>query len=1503
MVWRTAGRNAKGESDPGLKPSQSGVDLPRAKACCYSNDPAFSCPQRGPARSSLRAAIKLGALLAVLCPVAAHAQVTQPSINPLSAAWTAVGPVQVASQSYGLVTGRVTSVAIDPADGSGNTVYVGTTGGGLWKSVNAAGPAGSVVFRPLTDTLPVFSANAGAAAEPALTIGAVSVGNGVILAGTGDGNNALDSYYGEGILRSADGGATWSLIQESHDGVAGNHTFVGLATAGFAWSTATPGLVVAAMSQSAEGVVVNAGDATYSVMGLYYSTDAGVSWQMATIEDGSQFVQRPLPGGAPGNAVTAVVWNAVRRRFYAAVRLHGYYESTDGVTWTRLTAQPGTGLTMTACPTNPGSVGSAGCPIFRGALAVQVGTGDTFAISLDVNNLDQGVWQDVCGLTAGSCAAAEIAFGKRLGSAALEVGSGSAAIAQGSYNLELAAVANGSDTVLYAGTVDLYKCSLTGGCVWRNTTNAVNGCAMRAGVAPSQHAVAALASAGTGGLPLVFVGNDGGLWRSLDGVNELRTACSADDATHFDNLNAALGSLAEVVSVAESPTDAGTLLVGLGVNGTAGTGAAVSVAAWTQLAAGEGGTVAIDPANPLNWYASVGPGVDVRDCGKGSGCGAADFVGGATIGAAQVGGDSSVLDAPFVLDPALSTDVLVGTCRVWRGVAGSGAGWPGANAISTEMGGTLTGVCGGTSALVRSLGAGGPASGAGSAQDAGSTVLYAGMAGTLDGGGTAAGHVFANYAAGTAGAGTAWTDVAKSQVTNDVADAGKFNPGGFDVSAVVADAHDATGKTVYATVMGFAGNGMNASHVYRSVNGGGSWVNVSSNLPNVPANGLVIDPNDANTVYVAMDAGVYVTTAVSTCTTANCWSVYGAGLPNAPVTGLVAATGIATGDGRQGELRAATYGRGVWGIPLLTATTAAVPAMTLSVPGLTFAAQAVGTESAAQTISVTNSGNAALTVSQIVNSGDFTETDNCVGMVAVGASCAVQVEFLPSATGARTGLVTIYGNVAGGQDTAALSGTGTAAAAIVLNPVSVTYSGTNVGASSGPRDITISNTGGAVVTLGTVAVIGDFTLSANTCGPSLSPGVGCTVAVEFVPTASGARTGTLTVTDSVGTQTASLSGTGVLPATDSLAPLSLSFAAQVLQTASGTQQVTLTNAGDAALVGIAGQITSGDFTVVNGCGNSLNGHSSCEMSVSFVPTGVGARTGVLTVTDTYRAQTVALNGVGIAPAGVSLSPVSTVAFGATGVGLSAVQTATLTNNGGVVLAIQSIGATGDFAVSANTCGTTLAPGAACSMQVVFSPTAAGARAGSFAVIDSAGSSPQTLQLTGTGVDFSLAANGSTAVTIAAGGQAVYPLLLRSAAGVPGTVAFACTGAPANSTCVVTPSTAGLGGTTTTVSVTVLTDVAWMQRPEIGPGRPMVWMVFMLPLGLVRLARKHVRVIAAMLCLIAVVGCGAPREIPATSVDLGGGGSGVVTPSGTYNLTVSGTSAGLTRSVGLVLVVQ
>jgi Abnormal spindle-like microcephaly-assoc'd, ASPM-SPD-2-Hydin len=1445
------------------------------------------------------------------------AMLVRPAVSPLvsslGAAWQAVGPNQVASLAFGNVTGRITSIAIDPADTSGNTVYVGTTGGGVWKSTNAAGPASSVSFTALTDTLPVFSANAGTSAVPSLSIGAITVQAGVVLAGTGDPNDASDSYYGSGILRSADGGLTWTLIQDSLDGAAGNHSFSGLGFAGFAWSSTTPGTVVAAVSQAAEGAIVNAPDQTNSVMGLYYSTDAGVTWQMSTIMDGGQTVQTPLPSGADlgGRAATAVVWNAIRQRFYAAVRYHGYYESADGVTWTRLANQPGTGLTLSACPTAPGTTGSASCPIFRGALAVQANTGDTFALTVDSANNDQGLWQDLCSFNGSNCNEVTVTFGKRLSSVPMEVGNGSTVIAQADYNLALAAVPSGpsgsaQDTLVYAGTIDLYRCSLAAGCVLRNTTNSADGCAAPAQVAPAQHAIATLATQSD---PLLYLGNDGGLWRSTDGVNQQSTPCSPDDATHFQNLNSSLGSLAEVVSFAQDPASAGTLLVGMGANGTAGTATASSMSpSWPQLSAGEGGTVAIDQNNPFLWYVSTGAGVNIRQCSSGAACTSADFAGTPTVGPTQVDGDDSLIDAPWILDPGLSSDVVLGTCRVWRGSAASGALWSPSNAISTDFSEPQSSSCASASPVVRSLAAGGPISTAAPTQNAGSTVLYAGMAGSLDGGGGFGGHLFSTTSAGTASNATAWTDLSTSPVVGGLV----FNPGDFDVSSLAADSHDATGRTIYATVMGFAGNGINAAHVYRSVDGGAQWSNISSNLPNAPANSVVVDPNDANTLYVAMDTGVYVTTQVTTCVSANCWSIYGAGLPNAPVVELAAATAVPTGDGRTGELRAATYGRGLWQIPLLTASTPIQPAISLSPGALTFGPQAVSTASAAQTITVTNTGSAPLTVSQIATTGDFNEIDNCTAAsVAVGLTCTIQIQFLPTVTGARSGILTVYGNVPGGQSTASLSGTGSPASAIVLTPITLVFPATTINATSAVQNITISNTSGNSLALQSPSITGtDFKLTANTCGASLASNEGCTVSIAFTPTASGTRTGSFSITDGAGTQTASLRGVGASPATDSLSPTSLTFGAQALTTASTAQQITLTNAGDLALTLIAAQITSGDFSVVNSCGNSLNPHSTCSMSVTFEPRNVGALTGTLTVSDQYRTQTISLSGLGVAPPGVSLSPLSPLVFTATGVGVtSAVQTVTLTNNEPSSLVVQSVVVKGDFAIvpNSNNCGSNLVAYTACTMQIVFVPTVGGPRTGTLTVADGAVSSPQTLSLTGDGVDFTLSSDGGTSVTIANGQNAVYPLLLTSAGNVTGTVTFSCAGMPANSTCNITPSSVTLGNTTV-VSVTVLTGVSstGLSAPPLTRRHREVWLAALLPLCLVGLRRKRLSRIgcAVLICmLIAATGCGAGRAIPLENGSSPSSPSGPVTASGTYTVVVSAASAGLVRTIDLTLIVQ
>ena len=1229
---------------------------------------------------------------------------------------------------FGLVTGRISALALDPADATGNHLFLGTTGGGVWVAQNAgASKSSTVVFTPLTDSVGSLSG----AQDASISIGALTVqpgGTGVILAGTGDPNDALDSYYGAGILRSADGGNSWSLTETTADQ---RWSFAGEGFAGFAWSTVNPQLVAAAVSQAYEGTLVDAAVANSSYQGLYYSADSGVTWNLATITDGAGAdVQGPNDTFAfpDGNAGTSVVWNPVRHLFVAAVRYHGYYQSSDGMTWTRMTAQPGLGLTTGLCPTNSGSIGSIDCPIFRGTLAVNPQTGDTFAWTTDAFNQDQGLWQDSCALSGSACGNSTVTFATQWKTAALETSTidGAATIENGDYTLALAAVpaglGPGQDTLLLAGANDLWKCSLAMGCVWRNTTNATT--CMSAQVAEFQHALAWNAA----NPQEIFIGNDSGLWRSMDAIGETGQACAASDANHFQNLNANLGSLAEVVSMAESPSTPYTTMAGLGVNGTAGVKSATGPTAdWPQILSGVGGPVAIDPTNVANWYVNSEAGVFISLCSQLTPCTPASFGTSPVIdmnvpngGLAETDGLTMNTPAPFLVDPLDATQLLIGTCRVWRGPS-DGAGWSATNAISPILDNSAsTAPCDGD-ALIRSMAAL-PVSGGGE-------IIYVGMFGSLDGGGRLAGHVLrATVTPGSAS--PVWQDLTFNPVTNDTAG---MNAYGMDISSIFIDPHDATGNTVYVTVEGMATQTEPVRVLYRSTDGGAHWANVAALLPWAPANSVVVDPQDANTVYIATDAGVFFTTRIANCAQphSTCWSAFGTGLPAAPVIQLTASPVTSFAQ----VLVAATYGRGIWQTPLWTVsanltTAAATP------DSLTFTSQVFGTASGAQTVNLTNTGSIALTPSAIAMSGDFSETDNCVNTpLAAGANCSIQVTFTPTATGSRTGQMTISANVYGGQMTIELSGTGAAAGAVSLTPATVDFGSVLVGTTSAAEQVQAGNASGTAIPITSVTVSSPFAIASNAC-TTLAANTDCQVMVEFAPTQSGAVAGTLTFTDGAGTQTVALTGTGAAPATDILNPLSLGFAATAVGQLSGSQISTLTNTGGVLLTSISVTV-SGPFQTSNNCGAQLPGPGSCAITVLYAPSQVGTQTGTLTVSDALRTQTVALTGTGALAAAIGVSP-SSLSFPAQQVGVASTPLRlTVTNTGGVPMAnvgFQITGqAAGSFAIGATTCGATLASGSSCTAQVIFTPAAAGGSAATLTVSSSTlGVTPVTVPLSGTG---------------------------------------------------------------------------------------------------------------------------------------------------------------------------
>ncbi|HKR27498.1 MAG TPA: choice-of-anchor D domain-containing protein [Acidobacteriaceae bacterium] len=1420
-------------------------------------------------------------------------------------AWQPVGPAQVSTSSFGPVTGRITSIAADPSDPTGNTVYLGSTGGGVWKSINAAGSPGAVSFTPLTDNLSAFSP----ATLTSLSIGAVSVqpgGTGVVLAGTGDPNDATDSWYGAGLLRSTDGGNTWALITraaQTASGVVPN--FIGNAFAGFAWSNSSPNLVVAAVSQSEYSAIIGLSN-QMSLLGLYYSRDAGATWQLATIQDGSTVIESSTATVVAGNSATSVVWNPLRRRFYAAIRNHGYYESADGSTFTRLPSQPGADLTTTLCPPKPGNVGSFSCPMFRGVLAVQPVSGDMFALSVDQNNLDQGFWQDVCNPTSNGCTSATVQFGTRISDTALESSSGDGTLPQGTYNLALAAVPSQQDTLLFAGTTDIWRCSLANSCSWRNTTNTQTCAAAK--VFAAQHAI----DTTFGSSGLIYFGNDGGLWRTQDAVNQTSSPCSSDDASHFQNLNAGIGSLAEVEDFSADPTNASTWLAALGPLGTAAP--APSASAWNQVLNGEGNFVAIDPGNPQDWYATSEFGVGINACHQGTSCNAAAF-GSVVIGEAQVGNDVQLIPAPWLLDPQDSSQLILGTCHVWRGPV-TGAGWSTSSLLSNSLDGQAGPVCNGN-AEIRSIAAA-PIAAAGSGSQP-AEQLYAGMAGLLDGGGLVPGHVFTAAVTNSSTASTtSWMDIGNSPVSNDPSLDYQFNPGGFDISSLYIDPHDPTAQTVYATVQGyyFAPQSGEAT-VYRSTDAGAHWTDISIHLPLGPANSIVVDPNDPRVVYVALDTGVYYTNDVTICGQLNqsCWNVYGTGLPNAPVTRLQTFN-----SGGTALLRAATYGRGIWQIPLATADVLQA-AVSVTPAFLTFDAQPVQTTSAAQTITVTNTGSLALS-SSVSTTGDFHESDTCSGQsIPPNSSCQIKVTFNPMQTGTRTGALEIYGNFATGEFTVPLYGTGLVPASITLMPSSLTWPATTVGSVSASQIVSVKNDGGSPAALQSETVTGDFSLSGNSCGASLAAQTSCSLTVVFQPTASGTRSGILTVSDDSGTQTAALSGIGQAAPTDTLSTTSLIFRPQMVGTTSATQQVTLTNNGDQSLTQITASVSS-PFTLINNCGLALQGHSSCLLLVAFAPVATGTFNGLLTLQDQFGTKQVQLSGSGVAAAGLSATPAS-IDFGSIAVGsTSAAQLLTIANNSGSAASGLAGGVTGGFAIASNNCPSTLNVGASCQIGITFSPAATGPATGTVTLTADNLPKAVTVSLSGAGEDFSLGVAGSSSAVLTSGQTASFTLQLSGATGATGTIALTCKGAPQNATCSLNPATLTLTGANSSSAMLSITTgvqttgaataapLTQLRLPLLAIFIPALW------IGLRARKLRGLWLIALAIALLVPAGCsvasggGSGSGSGGGSGGSGGGGGGAgggaqqyPTPPGTYTIIVTGTMANIAHTTSVTLTVQ
>ncbi|HEV2176432.1 MAG TPA: FG-GAP-like repeat-containing protein [Terriglobia bacterium] len=314
---------------------------------------------------------------------------------------------------------------------------------------------------------------------------------------------------------------------------------------------------------------------------------------------------------------------------------------------------------------------------------------------------------------------------------------------------------------------------------------------------------------------------------------------------------------------------------------------------------------------------------------------------------------------------------------------------------------------------------------------------------------------------------------------------------------------------------------------------------------------------------------------------------------------------------------------------------------------------------------------------------------------------------------------------------------------VSLAPGQLNFPNQAVGSTGSPLTLTVSNSGIASLTLGTTTVTGDFAVSLNTCSSTLASGASCTLQVTFTPTVLGPRTGLLTLASNSfgGAANLLLAGNGAVSGAQvQLSASSLTFGNQAVGTTSPSQIVTVTSSGGGPVT-FSSFATTGDFTQTNNCPTVLNPSATCTVSVTFVPTAAGTRTGSLVISDNAPggSQSVSLTGTGTAPS-VTLKPTS-LTFATQVLNTSSVaKSVTLTNTGTVALTITSLtfsGANPTSFTETNTCGTSVAAGASCSISVKFRPTAINTLTATLNVNDNAAGSPQTVSLTGTGTQVQL----------------------------------------------------------------------------------------------------------------------------------------------------------------------
>ncbi len=714
-----------------------------------------------------------------------HRDRVTPDPATFTGAWRGIGPnpiVQITRSdagSFAAMSGRIGALAIRPSNGQ---FILGAAQGGIWLYDATEG-----VWVPKTDNL------------PSLAIGALAVApsnDAIVYAGTGEGALSGDSYFGNGIIKSTDGGEHWANVSGDYfEGVAISNLVVDPANARHLYVSVLRG----------RGGARRTSQALHSRFGIWESTDGGVNWKLLK------------EAKSESNGATDVELDPQNTRIlYASFWGDAMYKSTDGGRhWSPIMNGLPAGADYAAAQT-------------RFAMSLSHPTGGPAVLYSGFDYVDAGgahpsrVWKS----TDQGASWQQLPAGT--GDDTVEDYCGG----QCFYDNVIEADPTNPDVVFAAGQFNygigsggIFR-SDDGGQTWKNLGYDQH---------PDFHALAFDRS----NTAHVLVGSDGGVWYS-DSRGGRPNAGDPLSAVTWQNLNGTVNpatsavthrtnlAITQFTSIANVPTipagtDSERFWGGTQDNGTLRKSTASQT--WADVASGDGGQVLVDPTN-ANFVYGTYFGITPYRYTNGGGV----FFSNQYIRGGINLSDRSDFYIPWTMNQLNTSQLFLGTYKLYRtdNAKAPSAGSVRWNTISPDLTGGCTGTApnGARTCAISAIGVGG------------GTAVYVG---TLDG--------FVQFSP------DAQTSSTPTWVRLD--QRGRELPN-RPVSQIAVDRSNY--RVAYLAYNGFnAATPRRPGHVFKTTDGGDDWTDISGDLPDVPVNSIILDPSYPNTLYIGTDVGAFVT--------------------------------------------------------------------------------------------------------------------------------------------------------------------------------------------------------------------------------------------------------------------------------------------------------------------------------------------------------------------------------------------------------------------------------------------------------------------------------------------------------------------------------------------------------------------------------------------------------------------------------------------------------------------